>query len=80
MKLGINDRVRIKTATGGCYHEKTGVITRILNPNLTPINLIPERSPDANPYWYQVRFDTPADNGGKPVIQEIFTRSELTKL
>lgn len=79
-KPEINDRVKIHTKTAGCYHNKTGTVENILNGRMTDIQHIPAGSPDAYPYWYRVRFDTPADNGGKSVNADIFTIDELTLL
>lgn len=77
MRLTIGTRVQVKTSTGGCYHGKTGSISRILNGNMTPLDMIPDGSLNKFPYWYSVTFDEPADNGGTPVEREIFLQSEL---
>lgn len=76
--IQVHDRVKIRTMTRGCYHGKTGTVTRVLNGAMTPIDVIPEGSPNRFPYWYQVQLDAPADNGGVPVRAEIFMASELT--
>ena len=79
-KPAVGDAVRVRTATRGCYHGKTGRVTNILNGPGTDIRNIPTGSPDAYPYWYRVEFDSPADNGGKPVDAEIFMLQELEVL
>lgn len=73
-------RVRIQTTTGGCYHKKTGTVTRVLNGAMTPLDMLPAGAPNTFPYWYRVRFDSPANNGDTPVTEEIFLASELTPI
>lgn len=73
----LNDHVRVETTTGGCYHKKTGVVTDVLNGKMTSLSDLPAGSADAYPYWFRVRFDTPAENGGEPVESELFLAYEL---
>lgn len=70
-------RVVIHTAAGGCYNKKTGTICHVLNSGMTPIDTLPNNAVDKSPYWYRVRFDTPANNGGVPVHMDIFQANEL---
>ena len=76
----LHDRVRVETTTGGCYHKKTGTVTKILTGNRTPRAPRPEGSLNRYPYWFRVTFDEPADNGGTPVESEIFLNYELKVL
>lgn len=78
--IQLRDRVKVQTATHGCYHGKKGTVNRILNGSMTPLDCIPNGSANQYPYWYQVQFDTPADNGGRLVHAEIFLASELVVL
>lgn len=53
---------------------------RITNGAGTDIRKIPTGSPDAQPYWYHVRFDIPVDNHGKRIESDMFTADELVSL
>lgn len=66
-------RVRIRTATGGCYHGAVGTVAELLDMQFRPL-----REKDYGyAHWYKVLLDQPADNGGKPVLAEIFLGPEL---
>lgn len=79
-ELKLNAPVRIQTQIGCAYHAKTGRIMRITNGAGTDIRKIPTGSPDAQPYWYHVRFDIPVDNHGKRIESDMFTANELVSL
>ena len=76
--LAVGVHVKIKTKTYGCYHGKTGVIESVCN--RTGENIAIETTKDKDPYWFQVKFDTPADNGGHEVFADIMLASELTPI
>lgn len=67
------DRVKIHTATGGCYDGLSGTVKALKDGSFRTLE--PKNFADAK--WWHVFLDAPAKNGGKPVTNEIFLPSEL---
>lgn len=78
VKLSLGDHVSIHTTTGGAYNHRTGIICRVLNSNMKPLDELMPGDKDTAPYWYRIQFDTPVRNGDSRIDEEIFLPRELT--
>lgn len=79
--LEVGKRVLIQTFTQGCYHGHTGTIVSQLTSDPKQAKLPGfEFSAGALDAWFRVKLDYPADNGGKPVTNEVFMPRELVEI